>query len=245
MATLRFVFSTFLIVLLFGGCSRETTVSSDLPEQNESITGIDIQDGALARSVVSRADLMVFQPAGDYGGGVLVPGTIYPPTDGGYSKLRRKDNYVTYRLLTSGLPPGAYTNWFVAINNPENCTDGDCDDFDVFFNPATNASVFWADGGIVGADGIGDFRSRIDVGVLPDGPDQIGLPGPGGLTNPMGAEIHIIVKYHGPVSSDPHDRYLQTHTLTGLCGQGANAYDLSAIGFGIQCFDPQFVIHKP
>jgi hypothetical protein len=143
------------------------------------------------------------------------------------------------------LPPGAYTNWWVIINNPEECTNGQCDVEDVFFNPATNSSVFWATGSIVQSNGIGNFSARVNVGELPSGPDQVPLPGPPGLVDPEGAEIHIIVKYHGPASSDPDELYQQTHTLTGLCDQGANAYDLTSVGFGIQCFDPQFVIHSP
>jgi hypothetical protein len=64
-----------------------------------------------------------------------------------------------------------------------------------------------------------------------------------GLVNPKTAEVWVIIKYHGPASDDPDELYLQTHTLQGLCEEGANAYDLGP-GFGIQCFDPQIAIHK-
>jgi len=224
-------YTLLFIVLLLASCNNEAPVSS---EQSEQVK-------VLRKTTVRKADVVAFQPAGDFGGGVLTPGTFFPPTNGGFSTLKRGSDWISYNLHTTGLPSGAYTNWWVIINNPEACTDGVCDEADVFENPATNSSVFWATGGIVEKNGVGNFSARIEVGELPTGQDQFvfGL----GLVNPATAEVHIIVKYHGPASDDPNELYLQTNTLTGLCDQGANGYDLGP-PFGVQCFDPQVSVHK-
>ncbi|MFK7844445.1 MAG: hypothetical protein AB8G77_04020, partial [Rhodothermales bacterium] len=202
--------------------------------------------GSASSAVTSQtAELDVFQPAGDFGGGVLVPGTVFPAVNGSKSTLKRMADKIRYSIKTTGLPEGAYTNWIVTINEPENCLTSPCTDVDVFGRTEeVDATVFWATGNTVGQNGKGNFSATIRVGELPDGDDQIGWPG-SGLQNPMGAEIHLIVKYHGLTSSDPEIRKEQLTTLTGSCEEGANAYDLSEIGFGIQCFDPQVAIHQP
>lgn len=194
-----------------------------------------------AKPKVDHAEVEAFQPAGDYGGGVLTPGTMFPPTHGGTSKLIRHANGVRYNIHTTGLPQGAYTVWIVTINEPENCATHPCTVADVLGNPDVDATVFWSDGGIVQANGVGNFKARIHKGVLPEGDGQIGWPG-NGLLDPYGAEIHLIVKYHGLASSDPDVLYAQTHTLLGSCEEDANAKNGS---LGVQCFDPQFAIHSP
>ena len=146
---------------------------------------------------VDRQPLQAFLAVGEVGGGVLEAGVLYPPTDGGLSILKRGKTWVKYRLRATGLPPGAYTNWFAIFNNPQGC-EGDCDLPDLL-NPAANASVFWADGAIVGKNGIGKFRGKIREGRVPKAPGKFVL-GPDGLADSRKAEIHIIVKYHGPVS---------------------------------------------
>jgi hypothetical protein len=240
----RFFISVFLVLFL-SGCIDNTPVTVDPRDTSEDLLfsdeAADPAFDSIDKRRQSRADMLTFQPAGDFGGGVLVPGTFYPPSGNSFSKLYRGNDRVRYKIRTNGLPPGAYTVWMVVINNPENCV-GDCDEADVFENPATNSSAFWTDGGIVESDGIGKFRGEAKVGEISSDPRQH-IFGPG-LVNPEGAEVHLIVKYHGPVSSDPDEFWLQTHTLQGLCESGANAYDLSGAGLGIQCFDPQLSIHK-
>ncbi len=183
---------------------------------------------------VSRAETFAFQPAGALGGGVLQPGTSFPPTTG-TSSLYAGDGWLGYDIHTDGLPAGAYTNWWVIVNNPEAC-DGDCGFDDIFGNPATNSSVFWATGGLVLADGVGDFRARIREGQPSKGPDGFLLGN--GLQDAENAEVHVIIKYHGPASDDPDALFDQLHTLLGSCDAGANAADTG------QCFDPQAVVHR-
>ena len=200
-------------------------------------------DDALGKAGVQSTELSVFQAAGPFGGGVLTPGDTFPPTRGSTSKLVRNDGWVQYNIHTTGLPAGAYTVWIVTINAPGNCATEPCGEADVFGNPAADATVFWSDGGVVQANGVGNFKARVRVGELPTGDGQIGWPG-NGLLDPHGAEIHLIVKYHGPASDDPAVLYEQTHTLVGSCEEGANGYDYGP-PFGVQCFDPQVAIHMP
>jgi len=210
-----------------------------------SLSGVSLESvvpGASARRVVvSKAEMQVFTPAGPFGGGVLVPGTIFPPTKGGTTILKRGRDCLQYTTHTTGLPAGAYTNWWVLWNNPENCLDPSNCGFDDFF--VDGAATFWATGGVVQANGVGNFQDRHCVG------DDLGFPGSqnligNGLTNPMGAVFWSIIKYHGPASDDRDVLFHQTHTVLGSCFEGANAFDFGP-PFGVQCFDPQLAILVP
>lgn len=188
---------------------------------------------------VSKAPVIAFQAAGDVGGGVLEPGTTYPPTTHGFAILQRRSDRIKVNIHTSGLPAGAYTVWWVVFDTPAGCSQS-CGEDDLF-NPDSNASVFWATGGVVDEDGRASFRALHRVG------DNLGDPGTqhllgDGSIEPSRAEIHNIIKYHGPASDDPEALYEQTHTVHGSCDQGANAVDLGP-PFGVQCFDPQAVAH--
>lgn len=194
---------------------------------------------AAARTNVSRTEVTAFQAAGDAGGGVLTPGDFFAPTNVGQATLIRQSEAVEVTIQTSGLPPGAYTVWWVVFNDPSGCA-GPCGEDDLF-NLAAEPSVFWATGGVVGVSGIGTFVDRHGVN------DSRGEPGTQDLINfggidPAVAEIHNVIKYHGPASEDPDILYEQTHTVLGSCLEGANAVDFGP-PFGVQCFDPQAAVH--
>ena len=234
---IKLYLSLFVLASLFiVGCDSNALTDVKAPDAANEAPGKD---------VTQTTELFVFQSAGDVGGGVLEPGTEFPPTNGSLATLKRKADKIEYTVETTGLPPGAYTNWIVTINEPENCLTSPCTDFDVFVRTEeVDATVFWAAGNTVSNNGKGRFSATIKVGELPTGDDQVGWPG-SGLQNPLGGEFHIIVKYHGSTSTDPEVKYEQLSTLTGSCEEGANALDLSAVGFGIQCFDPQAAIFQP
>ena len=132
------------------------------------------------------------------------------PIHDSLATLHRTDDGVELTLDTS-LPEGAYTLWWVVFNNPEYCVDG-CDVGDLEI-PEVNAGVFWATGEIVGDDGRGIFSAELLEGTLPTGEDQI-LFGDG-LVNSYSAEIHPIVRTHGPVI--PGQEEVQTSTFNGGC----------------------------
>jgi len=189
---------------------------------------------------VSQADVIVFQAAGDVGGGVLTPGDMFPPTSSGHAILRRKDDTINLEIRTSGLPPGAYTIWWVVWNNPDGC-EGPCGEDDLFSETGEN-SVFWAGYDIVTGNGKGNFTASYTNGD-PRGEDgEQNIIDLGFGVDPATAEVHNIIKYHGPASEDPDVLFDQLYTLLGSCDQGANALDLG-FPFGVQCFDPQAVVH--
>lgn len=203
------------------------------------LIGTTVLTEASAATSVSKAPVVAFQAAGDVGGGVLVPGTMYPPTTHGFATLTRGRDWIKANIKTSGLPAGAYTVWWVVFDAPAGCSQS-CGEDDLL-NPDANVSIFWATGGVVHRGGTASFKARHEIG------DDLGEPGTqhilgDGSIDPSRTEIHNIIKYHGPASDDPDTLYSQTHTLRGGCDQGANAVDLGE-PFGVQCFDPQAVAH--
>jgi hypothetical protein len=188
----------------------------------------------IAKTLVSEATVGAFQPAGSFGGGVLNPGDFFPPTTNDNASLKRGQDWIQVNINTSGLPAGAYTVWWVIWNKPEYC-NGPCDGDDIN-NAAAENSVFWATGGVVQGNGIGNFVARYNIGdSRGDEPGQ-DLINHGGI-DPESAEIHNVIKYHGPASDDRDVLYEQTHTVFGSCNSGANANGENA------CFDPQSVVH--
>lgn len=131
---------------------------------------------------------------------------------GASSTVVRNAGGATLTLRTSELLAGdAVTVWWVVFNNPSACTSGHfglhCGPGDLG-RPQTGASVLYAAGHVIGSSGVGDFGGRLRVG------DTSGaLFGPG-LTNPAGADIHLVVHDHGP--ADPALLPDEIHSF-GVC----------------------------
>lgn len=117
------------------------------------------------------------------------------PVDGSRAHLATDDQGATLQVHTSGLTPGhAVTLWVVFFNNPEHCSDGECGPDDAFpppGNTAAGASVTYGDGLVVGDDGRAYFGAHVAV-------DEDAAPWPVGLLNPRTAEVHFILRDHGP-----------------------------------------------
>lgn len=185
------------------------------------------------------AMLVVSAPAVAAGGmrhstsDVLVFGTS-DQVPGAAASLTRSNSGVAFTMHTS-LPAGnAETVWWIIFNNPAACSSpagpglacGLGDVLAVFGtgdNPA-EISILNADGRVVPPTGDVSFSGQLAVGS--PGPGESLLPG--GLTDPLGAEIHLVVDDHGPAASDQQTRWYQTHTLTQGCGPN-----------GDQCSDVQ------
>ena len=159
----------------------------------------------------------------------------------GTSDLVRSLTGVSMNIDTTDLPVGAFTVWWVIFNNPGACSDGVCGSDDTGRGGAPNPAeggVLWGKGGIVGPDRMGHFSNSLGLGV-DAAPGQV-LRGPG-LTNPMGAEIHLIVRYHGPADwSDYAVLGKQISTLGESCTLATHGSDAGTF----PCFDPQVVAHK-
>jgi hypothetical protein len=116
-----------------------------------------------------------------------------PVAPGAEATLIRRDGGVSFSITTSQLRPGhAYTVWFVVVNNPATCTASPCSGPDILLNPATDAQVTYGAGHVSGASGRAGFAGSFRVGGL-DG----WLAG-GGLHDPGGAEIQLVINDHGP-----------------------------------------------
>ena len=116
-----------------------------------------------------------------------------------YSTIVRNQAGVGMTFHTLGLIAGdAYTVWWIVFNNPDMCAPGHrfrCAVSDLT-NPATGSSVLYAAGHVIGGEGVGNFGSYLNVG------DTSGAIMGNGLTNPMGADVHLVVRDHGPMIPD-------------------------------------------
>ncbi|NND32424.1 MAG: hypothetical protein HKN76_07510 [Saprospiraceae bacterium] len=245
----HFALLTVLLVLACAKDSPDPLAPSDASQHDQTDLS-NFETTHKRGAVVQHAQLGPFMPAGPFGGptNLLVPGTFFAPTKGSNVHLLRGKNFIQFQMHTTGLPAGAYTVWYIIFNNTDICTTpnpagGFCGEPDLF---GDETAVVWATGGIVQSNGVGNFGDRIRVGEERSETIILGSDIDFPLTNPAGAEVHLIVKYHGAASSDPDVLYGQTHTLLGNCGEndGANSFD-GGPGFGIQCFDPQLAVFPP
>lgn len=166
----------------------------------------------------------------------------------GASNLVRSSDQLGVKIHTTGLiHHQAITLWWVIFNNPEECSEGACGEPDLF-NPAVEPSCIYADGDIVGGNGHSRFHDRLKVGDRRDScidffvdadPELEGEDY--GLLNPEGAEVHFVIRSHGPLIPGmvPEMR----STFAGGC-----EYNLDP---GVtpenpgECSDLQFAIHFP
>ena len=134
------------------------------------------------------------------------------------STLVRMEHGVFMTLDTSGLRPGdLYTAWWGIFNVPENCSDQFCSVDDVFLMDSdgnlildengdtlpnrtgrtrARISLLRASQSIVSEDGTLHLQAHLPVGDAND----VGW-GPG-LLDPINAHVHIILRSHGPASSE-------------------------------------------
>ncbi len=123
----------------------------------------------------------------------------------GFEKVQRRIDIATARMVTtegsvfvaletSELKPGhAYTMWFVPINAPENCANDPCDSSDVVGNrDLVESDVSYGDGAVANAAGEASFAAHRRTGELPGA--WFGT----GLKHPMSAEVHLVIRDHGP-----------------------------------------------
>ena len=160
-----------------------------------------------------------------------------PDIEGAESRLTREEDGMTLTVSTHSLDPGAYTVWWVVFNNPEFCS-GNCNGND-FGNSNVDALVTYATGEVVGEDGIGKFRAYLAEGDTSGiDPVHAGFSGAGdGLIDSQKAEIHYVIRNHGPASDDPDMLAEQLGTFNGGCMTDGLE--------GFECHDPQAGFHMP
>jgi len=183
-----------VVPAVIAGCSRQPLAPEAASGSAAALTASGLPNPAASASAASKDTAPVFP----------FPMGSGPDIPGAYSTLIRNDAGVTMTIHTSGLVPGnAYTVWWVIFNNPAACVDGcGLDDLlDPVRSVATRVSLVFATGHVVGNDtanfgawlGVGDLRD-----VLPKPPSPAG---PYGLENARTAEVHLVIRSHGP--ADP------------------------------------------
>lgn len=120
--------------------------------------------------------------------------------EAGTSTLHRNNNGVTVNFKATGLKPGhAYTVWWVIWNNPEECiVPGACSDGD-FGDPDVQVELMYANGHVVGSNGKGNFSAHLNENDSSGTINPLfGLPSYGGLADAQKAEVHVVLRSHGP-----------------------------------------------
>ena len=146
---------------------------------------------------------------------------------GGGSLLARTRDGVYMSFHSSGLTPGTVaTTWWAFFNQPKRCATSPCGVADLN-NPDAQPSLLIATGRVVGADGTADFGAFRAVG------DATGAVFGPGLVNAMKAEIHLVIRTHGPaILDDPLTLQAQLNAFNGGCPPNT-------------CANLQVSIHQP
>ena len=159
----------------------------------------------------------------------------------GRSLLVRDYGGVMMSLRTSDIERrSTVTIWWVVFNYPENCATTPCSANDLA-NPATGFDVLGAaDGGVIRSKRpsyIGVLRANDTSGSI----NPLLGAEPIGLLDPFEAEIHLVVRSHGPMIRGQVRE--QITTFEGGCTQFLDPPAVpQAPG---ECADIQFSIHQP
>ena len=132
------------------------------------------------------------------------------------SSMSRKTKAVFFTLHTQGLTPGhAVTAWMAVFNNPEQCATSPCTPAD-FANPAVDGTLLNTGGQVIGADGAATYGAFRAVGDATGARPGVGTGN--GLLDARGAEIHIVLRSHGPaILGDPVMLAEQLSMFNGGC----------------------------
>lgn len=122
-----------------------------------------------------------------------------PEVDGATILVRDFRNQVVRIDVTSAAlePDTTYSIWLAVFNSPDQCAiPGECSVPDIF-NPDVRASVFWGGGLLSNADGYGSTTMTLQPGRTDR--ELFAIPSDLGLQDIRNAEIHVVLRSHGPV----------------------------------------------
>jgi len=210
-------------IMLVAGCSGQSPLA---PSASSALGGVgtpgggaltDASGGTNTRATASSAGRNT-TTIHWFADGLVVPGAS--------STLVRTGDSVSMTAHTSGLnPAAAYTVWWVVFNHPVQCATSPCGELDLF-DPDVAALVTHAAGHIISPSGTARFAGSLREGAVVDNL----LGGSGSLIDTREAEIHLVVRTHGP--KKPGSIPEQIHTFEPAC--------LPTV-----CEDVQFAIHQP
>lgn len=177
--------SVLVIAVLILGCESESPVA---PNSNlDQIVSVDAQSATADSKTNTKSTAEIFNG--------VTGETI------GESTLHRNGNGITVNFKTNGLIPGhAYTLWWVVWNNPELCAGPVCGLADFVNADLVEVELLYASGSVAANNGKGNFSAHLKVGDTTESVNEyiFGLPSYGGLQNAETAEIHAVLRSHGP-----------------------------------------------
>ncbi len=184
---------------------------------------------AVGVCLIGMAAGLMPTPAAAAGNAAVTTATVHAFPEGAVktgasSTLVRNSNGATATFLSPNLTVGdVYTLWWVIFNHPENCSNGVCNLDDVVpfpGNVAAGVSLIYGAGHLIPTSGRGNFAAHLGVG------DTRGAMFGPGLTDPLNAEIHVVLRTHGPVIPEMLDQQLST--FAGGCEVNTCANEISA-----------------
>lgn len=133
------------------------------------------------------------------------------PVAGSYATLNTRSNGASFTFHADQLKPHhVYTLWVVILNAPENCATSPCTAADGLGNTdAVQANITYGAGHVAGNSAKGTFAGFVAAGEMPDGWYT------NDFSNPLGAEIHLVLNDHGPMIPELVSNML--HSYRGGC----------------------------
>ena len=158
----------------------------------------------------------------------------------GRSRLGRNGSSVRILLNTTGIPEEqALTLWWIIFNNPSACASSPCGEPDLFL-PEVEADVLYAAGSVV-TQGRAEFSATLREN---DNSGSIAhlfeMPGAPGMVDAEKAEVHLVVRSHGPIIPDLLDRQLGSYE--GGCEVELTPGEMPDREG--ECSDIQFSVHQ-
>jgi len=149
----------------------------------------------------------------------LLPDSFLEIVPRSSSTLHRSAGGLTGVLsLASQLPNQATTLWWVIYNHPEYCETTPCT-FDDFAIPEVGASFFTTGGRVSDRFGHVYLDGVVFAGAGRPGPEEPQGLGEG-LTNPLGAEVHLASRTHGQDADALAEEGILEEALSTLFGGG-------------------------
>ena len=165
----------------------------------------------------------------------------------GTSTLRRTNNRIRVDFETSDLIEGhAYTLWWVIWNRPENCGGfpGPCTDQDLAVADQVELELlFTGNGFIADENGTVSFSASLKENEVSESVNALfGLPSFGGLLDARAAEVHVVIRSHGPAIEGME--YEQISSYEGGCAVNFPPFTEIPHETG-ECGDIQAAVFQP
>lgn len=176
MIRINFSMLALLLLLVLSACNKEESIQPDTHTELET-RSVHVQTSPVLDPINGMAVI-------------------------GEAQLKRQARGITAKYRTDGLIPGhTYTLWWVIWNKPENCIayPGPCDAPDFAIADEVAVEVMYAAGRKANGKGEAVLTAHLNrdnaSGTIND---LFGLSSYGGLHDPYAAEVHLVLRSHGP-----------------------------------------------